>query len=103
MLIKFRLAAVHLSELKFGKLSHLKDSFQSCLAHSDSQESVNLQSIKNKIHKMIFSRYVQDSGNVTSWRLGDINFQFFPEVHPLDLFGKLIERDTHTQRKKQNK
>ena len=33
------------------------------------QESVNLQSIKTRMNNMIFSRYAQDSENVTSWRL----------------------------------
>ena len=46
----------------FGKFGHLKDG-------SNPQESVNLQSIKNRIRNMIFSRYAQDSGNVTFWRL----------------------------------
>ena len=72
------LAAVYLSELRFGKVGHLKDGSQSCLVQLIPQETVNLQSIKNKIHDMIFSRYSQDSGNVTSWRLGGINFQVFP-------------------------
>ena len=69
MLIMTRLAAVHLSELKFG---HLKNAFQTCLAKSDLQKPVNLQSIKNKVDSMIFSRYAQDSRNVTLWCLGDI-------------------------------
>ena len=69
MLIMTRLAAASLSELKFG---HLKNAFQTCLAKSDLQKPVNLQSIKNKVDSMIFSRYAQDSGNVTLWRLGDI-------------------------------
>ena len=46
MLIMSRLAAVYLFELRFGKLGHLKDGSQSCLAQSDLQESVNLQSIR---------------------------------------------------------
>ena len=61
-----RLADVHLSELCFGKFGHSKDGSQSCLAQSDPQESLNLQSIKNRIHSMIFSRYAQDTGSVTS-------------------------------------
>ena len=55
----FRLTALHLSELRFGKVDHLKDGSQSCLAQSNPQESVNLQRIKNKIHIMIFSHYAQ--------------------------------------------
>ena len=51
------LAAVYLSELRFGKVGHLKDGSQSCLVQLIPQETVNLQSIKNKIHDMIFSRY----------------------------------------------
>ena len=84
-----RLAAVHLSELKFGKFGHLKDGSQRCLVQSNPQESANLQSIKNRIHNMVFSRYVQDSGNVTSWRLGGTDFQVFPELRLLDLIGRL--------------
>ena len=57
VLIMFRLEAVHLSGLRSGKHVHLKDGSQSCLARSDLQGYVNLQSIKNKIHNMIFSRY----------------------------------------------
>ena len=60
----------------FGKFGHLKDDSQSCLTSrvrkesvKKPQESVNLQLIKNKIDNMIFSRYAQDIGNVTSWRL----------------------------------
>ena len=60
----------------FGKFDHLKDDSQSCLTSrvrkesvKKPQESVNLQLIKNKIDNMIFSRYAQDIGNVTSWRL----------------------------------
>ena len=72
----------------FEKFGHLKDGSQSCLAQSDPQESVNLQSIKNRIHKMIFSRYTQDSGNITSCRVGDINSQFFQKSCPLDLIAR---------------
>ena len=72
----------------FEKFGHLKDGPQSCLAQSDLQESVNLQSIKNRIHKMIFSRYTQDSGNITSCRVGDINSQFFQKSCPLDLIAR---------------
>ena len=54
------LAAVHLTELRFGKFDHLKDGSQSCLAQSDLQESVNLQVIKNRIHNMIFSLYARE-------------------------------------------
>ena len=79
-----RLAAVHLSELRFGKFGHLKDGSQSCLAQSDPQESENLKSIKNRTHIKIFRLYVQDSGNVTSWRIGDMNFQVFPKSRPLN-------------------
>ena len=80
MLIMFRLAAVYLSELKFGEFGRLKDGSQSCLHRSSPQASVNLQSIKNRIHNMIISRYAQDSRNVTYWRLRDINFQVFREL-----------------------
>ena len=55
-----RLAAAHLSELRFEKFGHLKDGSQNCRAQSNSQEPVNLQLIKNRIHIMIFSRYIQD-------------------------------------------
>ena len=37
MLIISRLAAVHLSELRFGKFGHVKNDSQSCLAQSDPQ------------------------------------------------------------------
>ena len=37
------LAAVCLSELRFGKFGHLKDGSQGCLVHFNPQESVNLQ------------------------------------------------------------
>ena len=37
-----RLAAAHLSELKFREFGHLKDGSQSCLAWCDPQGSVNL-------------------------------------------------------------
>ena len=83
-----RLAAVHLSELRFENFGYLKVSSQRCLAQSDLQESVNLQSIKNRIHSIIFSRYAQDYGNVTSWRLVDISFQVLLEVY-LDLIWRL--------------
>ena len=89
VLIMSRLAAVHLSELRFGEFGHLEDDSQSCLACSNPQESVNVQSIKNRIHNIIFSCYTQDSGNVTSWRLRDINFQVSPELRPLDLIDRL--------------
>ena len=89
VLIMSRLAAVHLYELRFGKLGHLKDDSQSCLAQSDLQESVNLKSIKNRIHNMIFCHSAQDSGSVTFWLVGDINFQVFPELHSVDLIGRL--------------
>ena len=74
-----RLAAAHLFDLAFGKFDHLKDGFQSCLACSNPQEFVDLKSIKNRIHNMIFIRYTQDSGSVTSWSLRDINFQVSQE------------------------
>ena len=54
-----RLAAAHLSEMRFGKFGHLKDVSQSCMAQFNPQESANVQSIKNRIHKMIFSHYAQ--------------------------------------------
>ena len=84
-----RLAAVHLPELRFGEFGHLKDSSQCCLTQSDSQESVNLQSVKSRNHNMIFSRSAQHSGSVTSWRLGDINFHIFLELHPFISSGGL--------------
>ena len=87
-----KLAALYLSEMRFGKVSHLKDRSQSFLAQSDPEESINLQSIKNRIHSMIFCCYVQDSGNMTFWRLGDINFQFFFELRLLDLIERLTAR-----------
>ena len=43
-----RLAVVYLPELRFGNFGHLKRVFLSCLAQSNHQKSVNLQSIKNK-------------------------------------------------------
>ena len=87
-----KLAALYLPELMFGKFGHLKDRSQSFLAQSDPEESVNLQSIKNRIHSMIFCCYVQDSGNMTSWRLGEINFQVFFELRLLDLIERLTAR-----------
>ena len=56
-----RLAAVDLSELRFGKFGHLKDVSQGFLAHSNPQESANLQSTKYRIHNMIFSYHAQKS------------------------------------------
>ena len=56
-----RLAAAHLSELRFGEFGHLKDGFQSSLVWFDPRKSLNLQSIKSIIHNMIFSRHAQDS------------------------------------------
>ena len=50
--------------IMFGKFGYLKDG---------SQESVNLQSTKNRIHNMIFSSYSQDARNVSSWRLALIS------------------------------
>ena len=47
-----------------GKFGYLKDG---------SEESVNLQSTKNRIHNMIFSSCSQDAGDVTSWRLALIS------------------------------
>ena len=72
----------------FGKFVHLKDGSQSCMVQSDSQESVNIQSIKNGMYNMISCRYAQDSGNMTSQRLGDINFQVFLKPCPLDLIRR---------------
>ena len=81
----------------FGKFGHLKDGSRSCLAQYDYQESVNIQSIWNEIHNMTFSRFAQDSGNVTSWRLGDIiktslgglqRTLIFPAVSYRSCFGK---------------
>ena len=52
-----RVAAVHLSELRFGKLGHMKDGSQTCLVECNSQKSVNLQLIKNTIYSMIYVCY----------------------------------------------
>ena len=84
----FRLAAVDRSEQRFGELGHLKNDSHNFLARSDPQASVDLQSIKNRIHDMIISLYAQDSRNVTSWCLGDINFQVIRELHSPDLIGR---------------
>ena len=62
----FRLAAVYLSELRFGEFGYFKDGSQSCLARSDRQVLVTLQSIKNRVHNVIISCYALDPGNVTS-------------------------------------
>ena len=83
-------AGISLPELRFRKFGHLKNGSQRFLFESDPEESVNLISIKNRIQSMIFSCYAQDSGYVTSWRLGYINFQVFLELHPLDLINGLI-------------
>ena len=61
VLIMSRFAAVHLYELRFGKFGHLKNVSQSFLAQSNLQEPANLQSIKNRIHNIIFSHYAQES------------------------------------------
>ena len=61
-----KLAAIHPSELTLGKFRHFKYGYQASLAQSDPQESANLQVIKNRIHNIIFSLCVQDSGNLTS-------------------------------------
>ena len=87
-----RLAAVYLSELRFEKFDNLKDASQSCLTQSNPQEPVNLHSIKNRIHNMMFIHYAQESVNMTSWNLGHINFQVFPELRPLDLIRMLTAR-----------
>ena len=84
-----KLAAVHLPELWFGKFGHLKDDSQSCLAQSNLQESVNLQSFKNRIHNIIFSHYAQETWNVTSWHLEDINVQVSPKLCPWTSLGNL--------------
>ena len=84
-----RLAAAHLSQLRFGKFVHLKDGSENCLAQYNPQESVNMQSIKSRIHDMIFSRYTKDSRNVMPFLLGGINFQDFQELRPLDLILSL--------------
>ena len=91
VLIMSRLAGAHLSELNFGKFGHLKDVSLRCLVQSYPQKSVNLQSIKNRINKMIFSRYAQDPRNVTSWRhcLGGTNFQVSPDFCPWTSSGGL--------------
>ena len=83
------LAAVHLSELRFGEFSHLKDGFQSSLVWFDPRKSLNLQSVKSIIHNIIFSRYAQDPENVTSWPLVHINFQVSSELRDLDLIEML--------------
>ena len=88
VLIMSRLEVVHLPELRFANFGHLNDGFQSCLVQSNPQESVKLQSIKNRINSMIFSSYAQDSGNVTSSRLVDITFQVFTELRSLDFIGQ---------------
>ena len=49
VLIISKLAAVPLSELRFGRFGHLKVDTQSCLAQFNHQKFVNLQSIKNRI------------------------------------------------------
>ena len=77
-----KLAAVHPSELRLGRFRHFKYGCQSSLAQSDPQESSNLQAIKNRIHNIIFSLCVQDSGNLTSWCLEDMNFRFFAKPRP---------------------
>ena len=87
--IPSRLAAVYLSELKVWSLkgwySELSGSVQ-----SNPQESVNLQLIKNRIHNMIFNLYSQDPGNLTSWSLREMNFQFFfQNLAPWTLLGDL--------------
>ena len=38
---------------------------------------------------MIFSRYAQDPGNLTSWRVRDINFQIFLKPCPWTSMGGL--------------
>ena len=53
--------------------------FSEFLAQSNPQESVNLQSIKNSIHNLIFSSYAQDSRSVISWRVGGIGLQVLGE------------------------
>ena len=58
------------------------DGSQSCVDQSNPQEPVNLQVIMDSIHSMIFSRLAQGSGYVTSWGIGDINFQVFPSLGP---------------------
>ena len=84
----FRLAVVYRSELRFGEFAHLIKHSHNCLAQSDPQESVNIQSIKNRIHNMTIRLYTQDSRNVTSWCLGDITFQIIRELHSPDLIGR---------------
>ena len=66
----------------------MENSSHSCLARSDPQEPANLQSVKNRIHNMIISLYAEGSRNVTSRRLGDINFQVIRELHSPDLIGR---------------
>ena len=74
-----RLAVVHLFELGFQKFGHLKDGSQSCLAQSNPPESLNPQSIINKIQGL--------------WPLGAINFQVFPQPHPLRLHRGVTVHD----------
>ena len=83
----FRLVAAYRSLLRIGEFGHLKSGSHSCLAWSDPQESVNLQSIKNRIHNMIINHYAQDSRNVTSC-LEDINFHVIRELDSPDLIGR---------------
>ena len=48
MLIISRVVTFYLPELRFRNFDHLKDVFQSCLAQFNPNESVNLQSNKNR-------------------------------------------------------
>ena len=48
----FRIAAVYRSELRFGEFGHLKNVSDSCLAQSNPQEPVNLQTIKNRMYNI---------------------------------------------------
>ena len=57
VLVMSKLATVHMCELRFGNFGQLKRGSQCCLTQSNNQESPNLQSIKNKVHIMIFSHY----------------------------------------------
>ena len=41
---------------------------------------------------MIISLYPQDSGNMSSWLLGNFNFQVFRELQSSDIIGRYIEK-----------
>ena len=43
------------------------------------------------MHKIMFSCYAQDSGNVNSWRLGGTVLQTFLRVPPLEVIAALLK------------